>query len=977
MSYIPEYHENYYNVEGTAYNQGKVGIGTFKPIELLHVSGGNMRLDGTGYIDGDLNVSGNLNVYGESTIAYTATVAAEDKNLELNVKTGDIGGATHSGALTNDGGAHGGGLTLKSTDGDHTWTWLDTHESEDVHAWAPNEHIMVTGDNKIFTRDTGLYINSRDDGIINVESDNEIETNSKLLDVNAKTGIILDSVEGIFSIDARDESNVSTASGKLRVEALDDTVEISGKDSVTIDSKVGVVSIDASGDSNLTTESGNIDIHSKTERVNISGVTVFVSGSSEVDLNSVGSGVFISGKTDSKFNTSSGSLSFVAEDNTVIITGASGVTIDSKNSNFSIDASGDSNVNSNSGELSIHGHTGIIGTSDAGPINLSARDASKIKTTASNQPLTLDAEQSVINVNGNFGVRIDSKLGEASIDAKSSSNFTVTGSNQTLTLESLEGGFNISGLSTSTVQSVGGGIDVLGSGNSNLKSSHGNLIIEAGTNYVDISGKAGVELKSKNAINSTAQANSVIKTLGSSLGVSGGLGLLIGSSGGSVEIDGKSASHFKASNGSVSIEAGAASVDISGNTSATLKSNGNVVVESNKIVDIDGTGVSIDANKFDIGAVGTGNITGEELNITGTEVNVNSTNVRITGADGVHLDSTSGIYLEANEDSWFYVTGADLSLSGSNINLHGNVKSNGDVYLGKNLYVSGTGFFEDELYVKSGANFSGDATFLSGAYAKGNFYQHSSRESYLSGKLNVLNSTNLSGVTKIQNQFNVSGATNLSGVTKVEDNLFISGNTNVSGDLNVGGSLFVSGSNTRVDTTTLIIEDKNIELASGAAGLLPRGQLNNAGLTIKSTGLGGVNDDITFEYNNSNTGLVSNVSLIANTGQRVITETVQTINNSGLELYNQSGTGVFVSDSGNVGVKNITPEYALDVSGDINVDASSEYKVGGVSWRQAIWVDAPAAAGSAGVSGTMAYSNDYFYVCVSPNTWKRTALSTF
>ena len=87
MSYIPEYHENYYNVEGTAYNQGKVGIGTFKPIELLHVSGGNMRLDGTGYIDGDLNVSGNLNVYGESTMAYTATVAAEDKNLELNVKT--------------------------------------------------------------------------------------------------------------------------------------------------------------------------------------------------------------------------------------------------------------------------------------------------------------------------------------------------------------------------------------------------------------------------------------------------------------------------------------------------------------------------------------------------------------------------------------------------------------------------------------------------------------------------------------------------------------------------------------------------------------------------------------------------------------------------------------------------------------------------------------------------------------------------
>lgn len=952
MSYIPEYHENYYNVEGTAYNQGKVGIGTFKPIELLHVSGGNIRVDGTGYIDGDFNISGNLNVYGDSTMAYTATVAAEDKNLELNVKTGEIGGATHSGALTNDQGAHGGGLTLKSTDGDHTWTWLDTHESEDVHAWAPNEHIMVTGDNKIYTRDTGLYINSRADGIINIESDNEIESNSELVDINARTGVTIDSDEGTFSIDARDESNISTASGKLKVEALDDTVEISGKDSVTIDSRVGVVSIDASGASNFTTSSGNIDIQSQTQRVNISGVTVYFSGAQEVDVNSVGSGVFISGKTDSKFNTSSGSLSLIAEDNTLIITGASGVTIDAHKSSFSLDASGDSNVNSNSGELSIHGHTGIRGTSDAGPINLSARDASTIKTTAANQYLKLLAEDSTVDITGKRAVRIDTNGGEVSIDANKSSNFTVTGQNYNLTLEALQGSFYLSG-----------------SGNSNIKSSHGDINIDAPVNAVNVSGTNGIELKSANSINSTAQANSAIKTLGANLDISGGNGLFIGSSGGAVEIDAKNSSYFKTSVGSVSVEASASSVDITGNSAVNL--------DSANLVTIEATGVHVDGDGFDIGAKQTGNITGAELNITGTEVNLNSVNVRITGSDGVHLDSSSGISLEANADSEFYVTGADLSLSGNNINLHGDVKSNGDVYLGKDLYVSGTGFFEDELYVKSGANFSGLVTFLSGAYAMGDFYQSSSQESYLSGKLNVLGATNLSGVTKVQNSLNVSGITTLSGEAKVENKLFVSGDADVSGNLNVGGNLYVSGSNTKVDTTTLIIEDKNIELASGANGLLPRDQLNNAGLTIKSTGIGGVNADITFEYNNANTGLMSNVSLIANTGQRVITETVQTINNSGLELYNQSGTGVFVSDSGNVGIKNIVPAYALDVSGDINVDASSEYKVGGVSWRQAIWVEPPSTASSVGVSGTMAYNNDYFYVCVAANTWKRTALSTF
>lgn len=41
------------------------------------------------------------------------------------------------------------------------------------------------------------------------------------------------------------------------------------------------------------------------------------------------------------------------------------------------------------------------------------------------------------------------------------------------------------------------------------------------------------------------------------------------------------------------------------------------------------------------------------------------------------------------------------------------------------------------------------------------------------------------------------------------------------------------------------------------------------------------------------------------------------------------------------------------------------------------WVDVPATAASSGVAGQMAYSTTHLYVCVSPDTWKRTALSTF
>lgn len=39
--------------------------------------------------------------------------------------------------------------------------------------------------------------------------------------------------------------------------------------------------------------------------------------------------------------------------------------------------------------------------------------------------------------------------------------------------------------------------------------------------------------------------------------------------------------------------------------------------------------------------------------------------------------------------------------------------------------------------------------------------------------------------------------------------------------------------------------------------------------------------------------------------------------------------------------------------------------------------DAPASAGADGVAGAVAYDASYIYVCISTNTWKRAAISTW
>jgi hypothetical protein len=95
----------------------------------------------TGAVIGtDLTLSGDLTVNGTTTNINSTNLVVEDKNIVL----GDT-------ATPSDGGATGGGITLKGTT-DKTFNWLNTNE-----AWTSSEHINLASGKLFYIDNVALY----------------------------------------------------------------------------------------------------------------------------------------------------------------------------------------------------------------------------------------------------------------------------------------------------------------------------------------------------------------------------------------------------------------------------------------------------------------------------------------------------------------------------------------------------------------------------------------------------------------------------------------------------------------------------------------------------------------------------------------------------------------------------------------------------------------------------------------------------
>jgi len=110
-------------------------------------------------VQGDLTVNGDLIVQGDSTFIQTQTLQVEDKNIELSTATnGDPAG--------DDLVADGGGITLRSTDGDKTILYSQT-----IDSWTFSHDLNLDGTSAVYKIDgvNKLSENRIDDTVLYAE----------------------------------------------------------------------------------------------------------------------------------------------------------------------------------------------------------------------------------------------------------------------------------------------------------------------------------------------------------------------------------------------------------------------------------------------------------------------------------------------------------------------------------------------------------------------------------------------------------------------------------------------------------------------------------------------------------------------------------------------------------------------------------------------------------------------------------------
>ena len=200
----------------------------------------------------------------------------------------------------------------------------------------------------------------------------------------------------------------------------------------------------------------------------------------------------------------------------------------------------------------------------------------------------------------------------------------------------------------------------------------------------------------------------------------------------------------------------------------------------------------------------------------------------------------------------------------------------------------------------------------------------------ISGTIHVDQDAVLKSKLYVEDDLNVGENTQLSGTIHVDQDAVFRSGLFVEGNAQINGNLYVSGDRVIMETSTVRVEDKNIELA--VLDSATDATADQGGITLKGT------TDKTILWSNATDSWDLSENLGIADGKYIFSDKLRARDSAGLSLEDDGGNGIFIEDGGNVGIGTTSPNEKLDVNGRIYIGNSSApgtttnrlYSVGGI-----------------------------------------------
>ena len=197
-------------------------------------------------------------------------------------------------------------------------------------------------------------------------------------------------------------------------------------------------------------------------------------------------------------------------------------------------------------------------------------------------------------------------------------------------------------------------------------------------------------------------------------------------------------------------------------------------------------------------------------------------------------------------------------------------------------------FSGQQLYIKSGI----------AANSEGIKFLDSSDTTFMhltdGGDVSVKNSINIEGNTSINNALGVGGNLTVTGDTTTEGNISVTNSMGIGGNLLVTGDMTINGTTTTINSTTLQVDDKNIEM--GVVDSPTDSTADGGGITLKG------DTDKTIAWSNSTDNWESSEHFSVADGKYFKSD----------KLRARDGDGLYL-DGGNVGIGTTDPGSKLEI----------------------------------------------------------------